>query len=234
MQYTYPYNLGVLDNLRAVFGQRLLLAAWPQPSPGDGLSYPVGPGVREPDAYTWPPEDPFRQRQKANSTLRRLPEPEHAVFTSGSLLAAAGSVRHRLPQRAAVPPYHDDFDARQPSGEVSEDDDNVPLGKLARGGSLDLRRRVQPLQLSDDEDPQPAVRLRRGSEGYEVRPVQAGWAQTASLADDEDTDGWVGGGFTREGLVDSDGDRIRSGPRYNQYEPEVDSEEWSGSEESWE
>lgn len=44
-EYRYPYTLGLLGNLRAVFGPSLLLACWPRAAVGDGLSFPVGEGV---------------------------------------------------------------------------------------------------------------------------------------------------------------------------------------------
>ena len=202
---------------------------------------------------TWPPEDPARQRDSARRQRHRVPPPDEAVFTSGSLLnptspASLHTLRHRGPQpyRARVSPYHDDYDdheqVKDNDDDDDDDDDDRPLGALvSRVGSLSARRGAEALQLShEDGEPEPGIRVRRGSEGYEVRPLAqpTGWDRQAS--DDEgdwevEDEGWVGGVTSvREGLVDQDGDEVREGPRYNVYDPEEGSEDWSGSEESWE
>jgi hypothetical protein len=200
---------------------------------------------------TWPPEDPTRQRDTSRKQrARQAASRDEAVFTSGSLLnpikaQAGGALRQRGPQPrpSTVSPYHDDYD--EASGPEQQDDDDRPLGTLplARTSSLGARRGAGALQLShDDGEPQPGIRVRRGSEGYEVRPLAqpTGWDMD-EMEGEEDVYGdegvWTGGVTSvREGLVDQDGDPIREGPRYNVYEPEEGSEDegWSGSEESWE
>jgi hypothetical protein len=47
-QYRYPYNLGVLPNLKAVLGKNTFLWCWPQSAPGSGLSYPTATGTSKP------------------------------------------------------------------------------------------------------------------------------------------------------------------------------------------
>lgn len=211
------------------------------------------------EGLTWPPEDPTRQRDQARKQRRRLP-PDQAVFTSGSLLnpnpAASSNTRLRqrgpLPRRSPVSPYHDDYaeqaDHANDDDEQDDDPDDRPLGTLlARAASLGARRGAAALQLShEDGEPEPGIRVRRGSEGYEVRPLAqaTGWDREASggeeesCGEEEEEEGWGGGvRGVREGLVDEDGDVVREGPRYRVYEPEgegSESEGWSGSEESWE
>lgn len=42
----YPFHLGIVRNLRAVFGDDIWLWCWPlQQSPGNGLHFPVGRGI---------------------------------------------------------------------------------------------------------------------------------------------------------------------------------------------
>ncbi|PWN41784.1 zf-DHHC-domain-containing protein [Ceraceosorus guamensis] len=43
----YPYDLGLVRNLQASLGSNPLLWCWPQPTPGDGLHYPLRDGAGE-------------------------------------------------------------------------------------------------------------------------------------------------------------------------------------------
>ncbi|KIM23222.1 hypothetical protein M408DRAFT_77784 [Serendipita vermifera MAFF 305830] len=47
-EVSFPYNLGLIENVRAVFGGSPLLWCWPKhPVPGDGLKFSVAPGTGE-------------------------------------------------------------------------------------------------------------------------------------------------------------------------------------------
>lgn len=108
--------------------------------------------------------------------------------------------------------------------EVEEDD--LPLGTIAsrRLRKANLPRRLgplHPLPSTINEANNSAVRIRRGSEGFEVRPLGLGKDLDPNLEEDIDS----GSGSGSEGEVDEDGDRIRKGPRYVRYVPEKGSEE---------
>lgn len=159
----------------------------------------------------------------------------------GTMRAEMPRVRSKAPYAAAPPDSGHARDGEETStdyemdegidkmdgvhSEEDEDDDERPLGSLlARQRSLRRSDR-------DDDDadaPPPAVRVRRGSEGYEVRPkVRAPpstWAH--ELSDSEEEDGEVGW------ELDEQGDRRRTGARYNYYEPEAESSEELGSSDS--
>ncbi|KAL1923655.1 uncharacterized protein VTP21DRAFT_8635 [Calcarisporiella thermophila] len=51
----YPFNVGLINNLKSVLGPNPLLWFWPQTMVGDGIDYPCTEGS---DPYTWPPKDP--------------------------------------------------------------------------------------------------------------------------------------------------------------------------------
>merc|ERR1719487_2882239 len=44
-EYRYPYHLGYVRNVQTVLGENPLWWMWPQPTPGDGLSFPVAIGT---------------------------------------------------------------------------------------------------------------------------------------------------------------------------------------------
>lgn len=140
-----------------------------------------------------------------------------------------------------------------------EDEDDVPLGALAsqrlRVGlaaagaaasaddvALDEHDEYEDMSTGEDEDedvdPERAVRIRRGSEGFEVRPRVVAHSE-------DDGDGWEHvprqveryraeqdeqelerdrGNESSEWEVDEEGDRRRVGPRYRYYVREEDSE----------
>lgn len=152
--------------------------------------------------YSWPPEDEqlLEERAIARDYRRRAQEP--AAFTYGTgLNPALTSLRSRrggenMPQRANTTPFHDDYEP-PPS---SDEDDDVPLQQLA-------------------------VRVRRGSEGYEVKPRMTYQPVPAEMEYEERGDDaeWEAGRIS-EGELDDEGDRRRAGPRYRRYEPEPDSD----------
>lgn len=127
------------------------------------------------------------------------------------MLASSSSteLRHRSrPIKANKSPWHDDYrppgeegsGSSSSSEESDADEEDIPLGELAR-----LRA-----------DPSPAVRVRRGSEGYEVRPI--GLGRPFEAVEEEYSDHSWEEGRISEGELDGEGDRMRRGPRYKRYE----------------
>ncbi|KAK4704118.1 hypothetical protein P7C70_g2090, partial [Phenoliferia sp. Uapishka_3] len=199
--------------------------------------------------YDWPPRDEFDQREReADRRDRATARSQLATktpFTYGTglnpdLLPSSSTAlrqRHRGPKKANVSPYHDDF---EPASNTSDEDnlveaetefveeeegdeeDEVPLGKIAARRALTHGRDVPRLDRLPPTDPPPAVRLRRGSEGLEIRPVIARLGESDQEWDRMDS----------ESELDEDGDRRRVGERYRYYERERGSGESgeSGSE----
>ncbi|GAA5869031.1 hypothetical protein JCM3774_002454 [Rhodotorula dairenensis] len=209
-EYRYPYHLGYVPNVQAVLGRNLLWWMWPQPTPGDGLSFPVAVGTSPSHQLDWPPRDEFAPARRKQA---RRPPPAEQAFTYGSGLnpALLGShaqganvaqvvrgLRHRSQGPAALSsdrsagedhPASDsgssyDSTTTPGSSEAGVEDDDVPLGQLAARRTRQAAARVgmgactedvvlnEELDGEDDEDLAPgrSVRIRRGSEGYEIRP----------------------------------------------------------------
>ncbi|KAI0354615.1 zf-DHHC-domain-containing protein [Trametes cingulata] len=158
----FPYNLGMRRNIDAVLGPNPLTWCCPSvPPQGDGLKYPLADGddsggeewpPRDPEAYEYPDADPNYKFQLPASPW---------TYENGSLnpeLQPSNTTRRRKPPAAqgpysSVPPYHPDYNADEsqrhypPSDSEDDDDEN------------------------DDAVGRPREFVRRGSEGYEVRPI---------------------------------------------------------------
>lgn len=207
--------------------------------------------------YDWPPRDPYSSQERAiardarERARARLAATSSSPFTEGTLLHPSSSsttaepsstLRHRIPKRANVSPYHQDYEAPGSSCSSSSsaggsssgsdlDDEDIPLSDLARYG----RGGGGPLAPPPTAAPPPAVRIRRGSEGYEVRPLGFGRGRSLSVSslvegDDGFSDHSWEEGRISEGELDEEGDRRRVGPRYKRYVAEVESESESESE----
>ncbi|KAF9778223.1 zf-DHHC-domain-containing protein [Thelephora terrestris] len=175
----FPYNLGRVKNIKAVLGPNPLLWCWPTAPPGDGLSYEI---IQDGE-YTgqWPPEDPAsRMAEDHTFTLPKEPwtygngafNPDlHPSSSDGGLRGRRGSPASR--QRYAypypgedegrdgtypVPPYHPDHDGSQP-----------PYEHLSRPPYADEDENEDDDHY--DDRTQNRQFIRRGSEGYEVRPI---------------------------------------------------------------
>ncbi|GAA5946917.1 hypothetical protein JCM3765_002074 [Sporobolomyces pararoseus] len=150
--------------------------------------------------------------------------------------------------------YDDRISLPREENEGEEDSDEIPLGSLAAHRQQQPRRRVTSLssrhpeeeleeeeEITDEDeedlDPNRAVRIRRGSEGYEVRPrffqpppppppVARGseddeeWDQLEGEMDEGDP---YAEEMVSEGELDEEGNRVRS-QRYKYYVREEDSE----------
>lgn len=110
IQYRYPYHLGYVRNVQAVLGENPLWWMWPQPTPGDGLSFPVAIGTSKPrtsrrgsfylaseltfaivlsgpaQQLEWPPRDEFAPARRKSA---RRPPPGEQPFTYGNGLNPA-------------------------------------------------------------------------------------------------------------------------------------------------
>ncbi|KAH9849211.1 palmitoyltransferase PFA4 [Lenzites betulinus] len=162
----FPYNLGMRKNIDSMLGSNPMMWCCPTVPQGNGLKYPLAQGddsageewpPRDPEAYTYPEADPNYRFQ--------LP-PSPWTFDNGDLnpeLRPSTTRRRRTPTgapppapRAPVPPYHPDYDndsgtAAYPAMESDDDYDEDEYTENAAG--------------------RPREFVRRGSEGYEARPI---------------------------------------------------------------
>ncbi|RDX51137.1 palmitoyltransferase PFA4 [Polyporus arcularius HHB13444] len=194
----FPYNLGVRRNIESVLGPNPLMWCCPTVPPGNGLKYPLAEG--DDSGVEWPPKDPdaYIYPDEGRNHQFQLP-PSPWTYENGTLnpeLQPTGTRRRRSAQPkagegpfAAVPPYHPAY-GRQESHDTYSPDSG-----------------------SDDDDEyehvgRPREFVRRGSEGYEVRPIH------------------------REDLLRRYvEDRTTEPGRYQLYVPEPPSEPESGAEE---
>ncbi|KAM5535856.1 hypothetical protein V8D89_010474 [Ganoderma adspersum] len=163
----FPYNLGMRRNIDSVLGPNPLFWCCPNASPGNGLKYPLADGDDN-EGEPWPPEDPDRYIYPEDDPNHKLELPASPwTYENGALNPGlyATTTRRRTTARtkaaegpyASVPPYHPDYH-RQESNEMypvdseDEDDDDDGRDRYAHQG-------------------RPREFVRRGSEGYEVRPI---------------------------------------------------------------
>jgi len=166
----FPYNLGIKRNICSVLGDSPLLWCWPTITPGTGLKYQLAEGD-DPNAEPWPPQDPTKVDAlgEADPNYKFTLPPSPWTYENGSLnpqLEPSSARKRSTSQRrlksavqgpySSLPPYHPDYNdpqadtaysissASSSSGEEFEDE----FGRRIAGGS---------------------VRVRRGSEGYEVK-----------------------------------------------------------------
>ncbi|KAG2022858.1 palmitoyltransferase PFA4 [Coprinopsis cinerea AmutBmut pab1-1] len=183
----FPYDLGRMRNIKAVLGDNPLFWCWPQRMPGNGLKFELAHHADE--HQVWPPRDP-------DSVGRPKIDLSASPFTYGNdtlnpelqpTNLRRRSFNGRGPPAHALPPYHPDY---QEGYFVGED------------GSWDESDEV----CSEGDVPDGRVRVRRGSEGYEVKPQ------------------------SREDMLRRYIEELGEDPyRYNRYEPEpfTESEEES-------
>ncbi|KAG2350756.1 zf-DHHC-domain-containing protein [Suillus weaverae] len=153
----FPYNLGVRRNIASILGNNPLLWCCPTVPPGTGLKYQLSVADEH---HNWPPRDPTL----ANQLPFKLPDNPWTyengdvnpnLRPSNGRLRGVNGNRHKSSQDpvSVLPPYHPDYE---------------DPGVDARPGRL-----YSPDSDSDysEEGCSGAIRVRRGSEGYEVRPV---------------------------------------------------------------
>ncbi|KAJ7170161.1 zf-DHHC-domain-containing protein [Mycena filopes] len=153
----FPYNIGRRRNIESVLGQNPWLWCWPTTTPGSGLKYQLTEGD-DTDRYEpsdiWPPRDPASVYHDDPDREFVLPDSPW-TYENGSVNPELQASNSSAPRRrkkgngaSALPPYHPDYQAG--SGNADEYD------------SADDEYRY-----ADHSKP----RIRRGSEGYEVRPA---------------------------------------------------------------
>lgn len=199
---------------------------------------------------TWPPRDEFSQRRgERNERPRPRVDTDHSPFTYGTGLnpsltssnpsntrkrpTASTSTSLARPKRHNVSPYHDNFESDSANEDEAQDigheEDVVPFGRIAARRAQSRALPILP-KLAEVGEPRPVVRVRQGSEGYEVRPVlaQANHDLGSSEEDDpDDSDGWDRVEESEEGSdaeveFDADGNKVQAKglQRYKVYEPE--------------
>ncbi|KAK7058431.1 Palmitoyltransferase [Paramarasmius palmivorus] len=153
----YPYNIGRRRNIESVLGKNTLYWCCPTSPPGNGLKYELAEGEGF-DEGSWPPKDPDRSRYEDPQKGFTLPDSpwtyENGSFNPDLTPSNAQRQHESLTRRrhkpapvaSEYPPYHPDYDP----GAVYEE-------------AYDTS--------SDEDEVIGAPRVRRGSEGYEVRPA---------------------------------------------------------------
>ncbi|KAF8899051.1 zf-DHHC-domain-containing protein [Infundibulicybe gibba] len=148
----FPYHLGKRRNIDAVLGSNPLLWCWPTVPPGTGLKYQLS-SDDEGSMAVWPPRDPRETSEfqlpaspwtYENGSLNPNLEPNNARLRS-SVKPKRSS--QNASGTSALPPYHPDY-AEAEDGEVVYTSESSSQDSLGAGSFV-----------------------RRGSEGYEVRPV---------------------------------------------------------------
>ncbi|KOS13108.1 hypothetical protein Malapachy_16210 [Malassezia pachydermatis] len=175
----FPFDVGCWPNICAVLGPHVLLWPWLRRSPGDGLHFDVS--SKDSDAqYAWPPQDPRtylqhrrrRHRPKLMSPFTYGDEqlnPNLQASRQGHTQPQAqahATLRHRPPMADAdTTAAMDDGFYDSYSSEGESDHDSASEHEMAV--------------------PSGTVRVRRGSEGFEVRPPHYGralWEQFGAEA----------------------------------------------------
>lgn len=191
----YPYNVGYMNNMKAVLGPNPWLWLWPQAMRGDGLSYPVNPDAGEREMqYSWPPRDPTQYMPSA--PMADSPWTYGGGFNP-DLVPSSGALRARhATQRGYVPPWETDLnsDGEERNGSITPSSSPEPYlsdydEEMVSAGCMGVRTPGAPMGMGMGVQGNggpgagdgaaataytTATRVRRGSEGWEVRPVP-GW-----------------------------------------------------------
>ncbi|KIY73495.1 zf-DHHC-domain-containing protein [Cylindrobasidium torrendii FP15055 ss-10] len=147
----FPYNLGRRRNIETVLGPNPLWWCWPTPARGDGLTHIINDDEGE-ELGEWPPrEQPSQPRfvqgdspwTYGNETLNPSLRPSSARNRGRRGASNQGNYSN-------LPPYHPDYGKTQygddePASDSSYDEEGHPM--LTRN------------------------HVRRGSEGFEIRPA---------------------------------------------------------------
>ncbi|GAA5905286.1 DHHC family palmitoyltransferase [Sporobolomyces salmoneus] len=180
--------------------------------------------------------------KEGESTLRRRRRRSSRDSTHSS--ASGGSSSS---PSVVLSDYDEELPPRRRSKEEEEDDqdsDEIPLESLARrnrpapigptGDIEDVESETESDEDEEDLDPNRAVRIRRGSEGYEIRarffsPPDPPPSRPSSEEEWERVSGEEYGDpyadeMVSDGELDEEGNRMRRGTRYKYYVREEDSE----------
>ncbi|KAH7916458.1 zf-DHHC-domain-containing protein [Hygrophoropsis aurantiaca] len=146
----FPYNLGARRNIASVLGSNPLLWCWPTVPPGTGLKYQLSMGDGIDAQHNWPPRDPTLNDQQEFKLPSSPWTYENGSFNPTLRPNGTRLRSNRSQSTSSYPPYHPDYD----------DIDAVDARTPSPDSGTDY-----------EEDGKDAVRVRRGSEGYEIRPV---------------------------------------------------------------
>ncbi|KAJ7459098.1 zf-DHHC-domain-containing protein [Mycena galericulata] len=153
-------NIGRRRNIESILGTNPWLWCWPTTTPGTGLKYKLTEGDDTDEATEiWPPRDPAAMFDEGPDKEFVLPESPW-TYENGSINPDLQPSNAAIPRRrkrktngaSSLPPYHPDY---QPDGgdadayDSTDDDDDYDEDRYVDNSK---------------------TRVRRGSEGYEVRP----------------------------------------------------------------
>lgn len=178
---TFPFDVGCWQNISSILGSRPWLWPLPKAPRGDGLAFPVAPLQDDPFAmYAWPPRDPHARPPRPSMRRMRTRPGMHVQNDVHDNVQAARFVQHHdgpLPSLQDADHVADDHTAHTDmydsySSDGHEDD-------YALDGYDD--------DIDDQHSYAPSghVRVRRGSEGYEVMPphyARALWEDQGAAA----------------------------------------------------
>ncbi|KAJ3567336.1 hypothetical protein NP233_g6433 [Leucocoprinus birnbaumii] len=159
----FPYNLGRRRNIEAVLGKNPSMWCCPTRPPGSGLKYELS--NKDGSTVSWPPRDPEQHKPDNYDHLKSSDPWTYGNDTLNPSLQPTNSYRRRISSKSRdsciphdrVPPYHPDYSKGETYQPVDDDDEDSLVSSSG--------------ELSDDDMPLGHDRVRRGSEGYEVRPV---------------------------------------------------------------
>lgn len=200
----YPFDLGVIRNLQSVLGRSPITWCIPSTTCGDGLHYEVTEGLDDLVQYLWPPKDPTRESRDEGKMVKLSRNGPFTYGNNGFNPALRPNNTASSIKASALPPWHPDYgkpdeedleeeeeDAAQESG-VDTGETCLPPGMAS--GSSGIRKRIEKVidgndqAATDDEEGETSAPLsslvRRGSEGYEVRPRQYDLAYAAENPSD--------------------------------------------------
>ncbi|KAF8808081.1 zf-DHHC-domain-containing protein [Phlegmacium glaucopus] len=157
----FPYDIGMRRNIEASLGSNPLLWCFPSRTPGSGLKYELS----NKDGEQWPPQESDTNGSSMhNSNITDKSSPwtykndslNPNLHPSNSQSRRRGASQNRIPSASSLPPYHPDY------REGDQGVYNLDHYSDDEGGSEGL----------DEQESMPRGKLhvRRGSEGYEIRP----------------------------------------------------------------
>ncbi|KAG8960622.1 Palmitoyltransferase [Tulasnella sp. 419] len=271
----FPYNLGLLANVRAVLGENPLLWLWPQPMRGSGLHFKVAEGAEVEGAWRmtmrckglgpvyifvlssvtdvlqtsfsllslidsdvqhiWPPKDPSVYDHPNGPDLTGKSPFTYGTGLNPDLLPSNNArLRHPKSKDLQTPgvgndsaPYGHNFDEEDRKTTSTPSRNSFSSNEYPDNRGFFGRLGEERADDNYDNPDGPTVRVRRGSEGWEVRPMSKdeivqrylrsrGLEPEQSRIRDAETGNEVGG--PREML-----NKLNEPGRYNRYVPEVQS-----------
>jgi len=154
-QIRFPYDLGMRRNIESILGPNPLLWCYPGRTPGSGLKF----GLSNKDGEEWPPREPHMNESSIHSSIiNQSPWTYENNSLNPNLQPSNSQTRKRngsqiyIPGASSLPPYHPDY---------RQEDQGVYKPGNDEGD-----------ESSDEQESSSRGRfhIRRGSEGYEVRP----------------------------------------------------------------